>query len=525
MSYEGYIIDRYNINFKEEEKVKCPGCSKEVSDNSYFCPECGKFLQKGMVTNSELIKTYEEKMLQAIKEIEKKKHLKIAWDVTVDKYVRMMEKMQTILSMPEFISDTQKALINRTKIFMDRCEKPEFHIAFVGTIKAGKSTLINALLGKNYASTSVTPETAVLTKFRHCEKENYVKVEFYSKTEWDLLWDSISNNADVFKEEYKKLQAENVKDQWIGHRQEYIRVSVDELEDVIERWTSSKKAEHYFVKEVEIGLQGFHMPEEVVFVDTPGLDDAVKYRSDVTRQYIDRANAVFACVKSDALTGQELNTLYRIFSNTSYNPEKVYVIGTQWDLLNNPKKDWELQKEEWAKYLKRKDAYGSEQLAEKNITYAAAYLNNLARDYEELNEDENFTLQSMGFKFRIKPSDLESKLPDLMELSNIDEIRRHINQELITQYKEYLYKDIQELYMDIKKDLKVYFEDIKKSQESIMDTAMKDISGIREDYEKAKKDLEQVQKYKEQLQNTLKIVREDTKKRVNALKDKLKELV
>lgn len=505
--------------------MKCTGCSREIRDNAYFCPVCGKFLREDMVKDSDLIKKYEEKMLQAIQEVENKKHLDITWDVTVDKYVRMIEKMQAILSMREFESGAQNTLINRTKIFMDRCEKPEFHIAFVGTIKAGKSTLINALLGKNYASTSVTPETAVLTKFRHCEEENYVKVTFYSETDWALLWDSISNNADVFKEEYKRLEAEKVKDQWIGHSQEYISASEDELESVIERWTSSKRAEHYFVKEVEIGLQGFHMPEEIVFVDTPGLDDAVKYRSDVTRQYIDRANAVFACVKSDALTGPELNTLYRIFSNTSYNPEKVYVIGTQWDSLNNPKKDWEQQKEEWVKYLKRKDAYGKEELAGKNITYAAAYVNNLARDYAELDEDEKYTLQSTGFKFRIMPSDLESRLSDLIELSNVGEIRRHINQDLVTQYKEYLYKDIQELYMDIKKDICVHFEEIETAQESIMDTATKDISGIRADYEKAKKDLEEVQKYKEQLQNTLKIVREDTKNRIKDLQEKLKELV
>ena len=85
---------------------------------------------------------------------------------------------------------------------------PVFHIAFVGTIKAGKSTLINALLGRNLASTSVTPETAVLTKFRS-SAQDYVKVTFYSSYEWAQLWNSISNNADVFKQEYAALNAEN----------------------------------------------------------------------------------------------------------------------------------------------------------------------------------------------------------------------------------------------------------------------------------------------------------------------------
>ena len=203
--------------------------------------------------------------------------------------------------------------------------------------------MINALLGRNLASTSVTPETAVLTKFRS-SKQDYIKVTFYTSEEWGQLWGSISNNADVFKQEYADLHADQEKDEWIDH--EVITKTVDNanIEAEIERWTSSKHVEHYFVKEVEIGLSDFNMPEQIVFVDTPGLDDAVRYRSDVTRAYIDRANAVFACVRSDALTGGELNTLYRIFSNSGDNPEKIFILGTQWDNLNQPEKDWKLQK-------------------------------------------------------------------------------------------------------------------------------------------------------------------------------------
>ena len=505
--------------------MKCTQCGTEAKGTLYFCPKCGKLVKTGEIATPELIVQYEKKMLDIINKVSDAKHMNIAWNATVDKYTWVMDKMKVLLSMPEFKGDTEHRLQRRMDIFREQCEKPEFHIAFVGTIKAGKSTLINALLGKNYASTSVTPETAVLTKFRHCEKENYVRVKFYNENEWDMLWDSITNNADVFMKEYENLNAENVKKTWIGHAEEYTAVPEEELDKVIERWTSSKKAEHYFVKEVEIGLKNFKMPEEVVFVDTPGLDDAVKYRSDITRQYIDRANAVFACVKSDSLTGNELNTLYRIFSNTSYNPEKVYIIGTQWDALNNPKVDWQKQKEEWVKYLSRKDTFGSVELAEKNITYAAAYVNNLARDYEKLDEDEQWSLQSIAFKFRIKPGDLEISLPDLTEMSNVAEIQRHIQQDLVLKYKEYLYKDIQESYFDIKSDLQKYFTEIAKDEEDIIKTSSKDIDGIREDYNKAQAELQKVQKYRKQLQDTLKLVEEDTKKRIQGLTKQLKELV
>ena len=507
--------------------MECKYCSTKINENTYFCPKCGKMMGEQNVQNSEIIAEYEKKMLEVINQVQNTQHVNVAWNVTVDKYNNVINKMQTLMTAPEFGFDKENSIVKRMELFKNRCLSPEFHIAFVGTIKAGKSTLINALLGKNYASTSVTPETAVLTKFRHSDKENYLNVKFYSKDEWDMLWNSISGNADVFLEEYKSLNGEQEKNKWIGHDDEHIVVTDDStLEKEIEHWTSSKKAEHYFVKEVEIGLMEFKMPEKVVFVDTPGLDDAVKYRSDVTRQYIDRANAVFVCVKADTLTGPELNTLYRIFANTSYNPEKVYVIGTQWDaVLNNPTEDWKKQKEEWTKYLSRKDAYGSVELARRNITYAAAYVNNLARDYAKLNEDEQWIMSSIAFKFRIKPTELESNLAKLVDMSNVAEIERHIQQDLVPKYEEYLYKDIEESYFDIKKELKQYFGEVKDNEQKIIDASDKDIEGIREEYNKAQDELEKIQKYRKQLADTLKLVQEDTKNRISELTKQLKGLV
>lgn len=504
--------------------MKCKYCSSDFDESSYFCPSCGRMTDNDLFTDEEIIKKYEQKMLEAINSVMHGEHINIAWDTTANKYVRTLEKLSAILNLEEFKNGSEKDFIRRIDSFKKRCEKPEFHIAFVGTIKAGKSTLINALLGKNYASTSVTPETAVLTKFKHSDN-NYVNVKFYSKDEWDLLWKSVSNNADIFLQEYKKLNGDAEKNKWINKPEIHNVVSADDLENEIEKWTSSKKAEHYFVKEVEIGLKDFNMPPEVVFVDTPGLDDAVRYRSDVTRAYIDRANAVFACVKSDALTGPELNTIYRIFSNTSYNPEKVYIIGTQWDSLNKPKEDWKLQKEEWVKYLSRKDAYCSKELAEKNITYTAAYLNNLARDYESLNDDDIWNLKSLCFKFRINSDKLESSLKELITMSNIDEIRRKIEQDIVSKHKEYLYKDIEQVYLDIRNDLNKYFKEITKNQNDIILTSKKSIEEIRQDYEKAKAELEEVQMYKKQLVETLNLVKKDTDDRINNLSKQLKEII
>lgn len=119
------------------------------------------------------------------------------------------------------------------------------------------------------------------------------------------------------------------------------------------------------------------------------MDDVVEFRSNITRDYIDRANAVLVCVKSDALTGSEMATIYSVFSNTRYNPEKVYVIATQIDTLNRPRENWIEQQEEWLKYLKGKGAYASIELAKRNRVPVSAYLFTLLKEYNNLSEEDD----------------------------------------------------------------------------------------------------------------------------------------
>ena len=70
-----------------------------------------------------------------------------------------------------------------------------------------------------------------------------------------------------------------------------------------------------------------------------------------------------------------------------------------------------------------------------------------------------------------------------------------------------------------------YFTEIKKDEEDIIKTSSKDIDGIRKDFNKAQAELEKVQKYRKQLEDTLKLVQDDTKKRIEGLTKQLKELV
>lgn len=324
--------------------------------------------------------------------------------------------------------------------------------------------MINSLLGYEYASTKVTPETASLTKFKK-GTTNYVKVSFYSEQEWNALWKSANDaKATVFLEEYAQLNGDSEKANWLGQQEKFSECDTKkELVDEIMKWTSSKSVCHYFVKEVEVGLKEFDLPEGVVLVDTPGLDDVVEYRSNITRDYIDRANAVLVCVKSDALTGQEMATIYSVFANTRYNPGKVYIIATQVDTLNRPKENWAEQQKEWLKYLKGNGAYASLELAQKNLVPVSAYLYTLLKQYNDLNEEDDkyWDLDSIVRKFRIR--DINENYKELLDFTHIELLKSKIQREIIQDYKKLLLDDITGSYELCKESIKETMEKVRKA--------------------------------------------------------------
>lgn len=465
--------------------------------------------------NQNLQKQYKERV-KAIQDLINKPvdDTKYLWDATAKKYAVKIEKIERILDEKEIKGDIPRQIRNRMESFLDRCQHPEFQIALVGTIKAGKSTLINALLGEELASTKVTPETASLTKFKGA-KHDYVEVTFYTPEEWNRLWKSVEKaHAKIFMEEYNELHGNQEKDKWLGKGTKTFDCDTREkLKEEITRWTSAKSATHYFVKEVVVGVKDFDLPEGVVLVDTPGLDDVVQYRSDITRHYIDRANAVLVCVKSDKMEGSDFDTIARVFINSRNDRAKIFIVGTQIDNLNNPNSDWDKQKKEWMKHLKGDSCYGDAQLAKSNLVAVSAYLYTLLNKYKDdkldKNSDEYFTFVSAILKLRIRESEVDEKFTQIREFTNIDNFRAKINTELVENSKRILVEDINNQYSYVREDLLKTLGGIEAAQNEIIETAKKG----REAIESKRKEYEQkVDKAKEDSQSLERMV--DKMKRV-----------
>ena len=507
--------------------MKCENCNTLLKANDSFCYSCGFYHGENKYETEAVNKKYQAELKEFIKKInEVELDEEIQWNKTLQKYTDVLNKSKVTLNENELEDYAYKSLFEEIEKFAYKAKSKEFHIAFVGAIKAGKSTLINSFLGRNLTSISVTPETAALTKFRASKDKDYIKLKFYNKKEWTNLWESIDESqSDIFKREYLALEADKIKDKWVGTEDK--KISFDdqkEFKKVIRKWTSSKKAAHYFVKEVEIGLKDFSLPERVVFIDTPGLDDPIEYRSKITREYIDKANAVLVCIQADAMTGQELSTIYRVFSNTPHNPGKVYVIGTKLDNLNKPLIDWEKQRGEWLKRLEEDACYGNKELAKNNLVSASAYMYNMLKQYDNLSEETiDYELEPMTKRFRIK--NIDDNLNKLLDVTNIAKIKNKIENEIINKHEIIFLEDIKEHYENIKFDLVNIFQNIKSENQELLQVADEDIKEIKNKKIESLNRLEESKKEKEELEETLTEVKNLTRKRSNELSNYIEDLL
>lgn len=247
----------------------------------------------------------------------------------------LLSVVQTYRATHENASPTYRYIEERIRVFLKACKTNRIELAIIGNVKAGKSSLINALLGGKMASVDATPETSVLVKYRTTPKGNYIKATFYTERQWAKLWETVEENS-VFQKSYQESGAEQLKDGFLGRKPHYETCTQEELSNLIMKWTSSQSPEHFFVRELEVGYEGDTFPHDVVLVDTPGLRDPVKYRSNITKKYIGKSDWALACIACENLSSQgEFDFLGRILSCNGQRPDRVVVVATKADMLDS----------------------------------------------------------------------------------------------------------------------------------------------------------------------------------------------
>lgn len=384
-----------------------------------------------------------------------------------------------------------------TQKFFSDYRKRRIEIAVVGTVKAGKSSLINALIGTRLASVDPTPETSILVKYRTTSEGNYLKINFYTEAQWNKLW-STAKNATVFRNEYDRLGAENIKYEYLNKPQKYITCSSEELPRIMMEWSKSDAPKHFFVKEIEVGYQSDTIPHDVFLVDTPGLSDPVRYRSDITRHYIKRSDWILACITGENLSCQpEFNFLSKVISNKGGDVSKIFVVATKKDMLTNA----EGEKKEKEFLIRLGELYNNDSMAVSRFAFVAAEVHLMTTQVIqginlEPEEKKKFKKALLEIDEDLEFSDVSRKADDILKYASVNDLFDRINKVVLLNRRNYIVNGIINDYIKcmkvINENASLYLDDSKAYLKKLTEDREYDQSQI-EKIEQSNRDIEILQ--------------------------------
>ena len=160
----------------------------------------------------------------------------------------------------------------------------KFSIGITGVMNAGKSTMLNALMGKEILGSAVVPETANLTIVKHNETEK-AKVFYWNQAEWDRIEKSATQleSMRAYVNETKSIFGDTLSS-YVKKESRFDEVDINDLSSYTSAEAEGKKCN--LVKYVELGSNLDFLRDGIEIVDTPGLDDPVIQREEITKEYV-----------------------------------------------------------------------------------------------------------------------------------------------------------------------------------------------------------------------------------------------
>ena len=201
--------------------------------------------------------------------------------------------------------DSDKTFLEALVAAKKRSNETLFNIAASGVINSGKSTLLNALLNKSVLGASNVPETINLTILKY-SKDSFARVNFYSIDELLALG----------------IPSENLPSK-----------SVDIGIDEIKNYTSSSSKTANLVKSVELYDDLELLKDNVCIIDTPGIDDAVVLREQITTNFMRECDLLAHLMNaSQSATQKDVHFLRACLENSHI--VRVAIVLTHADTLN-----------------------------------------------------------------------------------------------------------------------------------------------------------------------------------------------
>lgn len=212
-----------------------------------------------------------------------------------------------------------------------KLEKQHLCIGVTGVLSAGKSTFLNALLSQEILGSSNVPETANLTILSYGE-ELGAKVHYWSKEQWEDLC-----TQSVYDENLKSFVAEcqshfgDELHKLITEPHTIKEINADELSAYTSANHPSKLCN--LIQKVELFTPLEFLKNGVEIVDTPGLDDPITKREDITRSFLQHCDMLIHVMNAScAATQKDIDFILE--SLLEQNISRLLVVLTRIDLLS-----------------------------------------------------------------------------------------------------------------------------------------------------------------------------------------------
>ena len=349
----------------------------------------------------------------------------------------------------------------------------------------------------------------------------------------------LKKKATTFIEGYKQLNADEVKNLLLNKKDVYQEFdSIEEMKKEISRWTSSRSKEHYFVKELEIGIDDLKLPTQICLVDTPGLNDVIDYRSKITRDYISNANAVIVCVNAKTLRNEEFLTITKVFSKARYKKDKVYILGTQIDIMNSAE-DWQEQRALWLDILKKEECYGNTSTAINHLLGISSFayseasrLNSifnretvLKLTHEKLiNFDEAGKIIDLISENKYTEEMLAELKKRIINFSQIEKVNKIIQKELLQDFNNSMITDFVEQYKILVEEINNFRNNYKNILTEKKDDLERTSEELNKKVEEERRKIEELEKINASLEQKIKETTDSFNLDFGKLENNFKEL-
>ncbi|WP_297601337.1 dynamin family protein [Helicobacter sp. UBA3407] len=235
------------------------------------------------------------------------------------KAVLQAMQAQNLLNLSSSLAELESLLL--------KLKNQHFSIGITGVLSAGKSTLLNALLGQEILGSSTIPETASLTLLKYAQTPS-AQVSFWNKAEWEDLKSTIEDST--LAELLNNAEFKEVLEKFVQDSTQSLKISLQDLP----KYTSANHSSRLcnLIKETILFTPLKFLENKVEIVDTPGLDDPIVQREEITKDYILGCDLLIHAMNA-AQSATQIDVDFILQTLQNANLSRILIILTHADLL------------------------------------------------------------------------------------------------------------------------------------------------------------------------------------------------